>query len=206
MKRTFLVATFLGMTLMGPLRAGQIQDTLAVELAPVSGAISGAAGATVGWGFTATWTPLYDPTYWATITNVSLVSQTNPAGVYDTFTDYVSPQGGPVDYSFAPSGPGATWTQGFDGVSQGVGAYTIRANAVGGALDTGMIQFTYDVYAGDPVLGGVWVGGGYTVQVPYSVLVEGSTLAGDAPEPAAWMLSALGCALLGAVRRRAASR
>jgi hypothetical protein len=199
MKRRILQTTLLSLALAGLVRAGAL-DTLTVTLDTPSGALTGNPGATVGWGFTATWTPGLDPTYWASITSVNLIDQTNAVGVFDGFVDFMSPQGGPFDYAFAPSGPNATWTQAFDAVSQGgVGAYTIRADAVPLALDTGYIQITYDVFDGDPLLGGQQQGGDQTIAVPYSVQVAAVS---EVPEPGAWLLVGPCLALLLVKRRR----
>jgi hypothetical protein len=190
MKKGILQASLLSILVGGVLQAGNI---LTVTLEPLSGTLTGTPGATVGWGFTATWTPSDDPTYWASISTVGPIDQTNLAGVEQRFVDYMSPQGGPLDYALSPSGPNSTWTEAFDEVlQQGVGAYTILPGAILGAMDSGEIQIVYDVYNGDPLLGGVQQGGDKTVTVPYSVTVVDAT---STPEPSSGVLLGVALAL-----------
>jgi hypothetical protein len=127
-------------------------DTISIQLRPLNGSVSGEPGATIGWGFTVNWTSTNND--WISFTGSSLGSvatgggETNPA-LNAHYVDYIGQQGGPVDFGLAPG----TWTEAFDRVSQGVGAYTISNDpsvAFLGAQDTGQITFAFQVYAGDP--------------------------------------------------------
>jgi hypothetical protein len=122
-------------------------DTLSIQLDPLDGAVSGLPGATVGWGFTITWTSTDGD--WISFNEATLGSETNPA-LLTNYSDFIQQQGGSQDYGLPPS----TWSETFDGVTQGVGAYTISNDptvAVPGAEDSGQITFNFDVLSGDPL-------------------------------------------------------
>ena len=91
-----------------------------INLNPSGGAISGMPGDTVGWGFTLT----NDTASWLSVTSSALTFETNP--LLGSFTDFIGLQGGPLP-SFALA-PFTAWTQSFDGISQGIGAYAISGS------------------------------------------------------------------------------
>jgi len=134
-----------------------------LTLIPITGAVQGAPGDTVGWGYT--------------LTNNSgfylLVDQSNFCGVggdpaindcttpynppteygpsYGTYADYIGSEG--LDIA-----PGGSAMQNFDSTAMtGVGAYMIDPGAPGGAIDFGNIFVVYDEYMGDPFNGGTFV-------------------------------------------------
>jgi len=198
----FVAALIAGLATSGRLRADTITglpegdtDTISIALDPLSGAVDGVAGATVGWGFMVNWTSTNGD--WVSFTGSSLGSvaqgETNPGllACVSCYTDFIGTQGGPGD--FALSQGASPWTETLNGVSQqGVGAYQITNDlsiAVPGAQDTGQITFDFQVYNGDPLNGGVQIGNldGYSYygsSTAFSVTVDAPT----APEPGSWLL------------------
>jgi hypothetical protein len=133
-------------------------DTVSIQLNPLNGTLSGAAGATVGWGFTVDWTSTDGD--WIVFTGSSLGSpdevESNP-GLLSSYTDFIGAQGGPFDFGLQPSS--SPWTEAFNnGLSMGVGSYQIASGAVVGAEDTGEITFDFEVFNGDPTTTGTQIG------------------------------------------------
>ena len=162
-------------------------DTISIQLDPLNGAVGGAAGASVGWGFSVNWTSTDND--WISFTGSSLGSvaqdETNPT-LLAGYTDFIGAQGGPVDFGLSPG----LWTEIFDRSSKGVGLYQITTNpgaAVLGAEDTGQITFSFQVYNGDP-LSAVQIGDGaysyYGASTEFSVTVTGPST----PEPTTFVL------------------
>jgi hypothetical protein len=121
---------------------------LLLTLSP-SGDIAGAPGANIGWGFTLTST---DSTY-DVITGSSFclgasngVNNTCISPVTGTYTDFAGPQ----FIVLGPSPESLTASESFDGVSMGVGLFSIYSNATPGAVDSGQIVITYDEFTEDP--------------------------------------------------------
>jgi hypothetical protein len=89
--------------------------------------VDGLAGASVGWGFTVTWTSTSGD--WISFTSTRALSlaqaETNPS-LLASYTDFIGVQGGPVDFGLSPGA--SPWTQTFNGVSQGVGLDQIVSN------------------------------------------------------------------------------
>ncbi len=162
--------------------------TPVLALDPGDGALSGAPGAVVGWGFT-----LSNNSNYLVVTNAAYLSAT-PIG---TFEDYISPQ-------FVVVGPGATliWSQPFDNNAKtGIGRYQIDASAAAGANSTGLVQVTYDLYAVDP--------NDSAFNPDTDLLASGNTLSVDAsvsatevviPEPGSSVLVVAGALAAGAAR------
>jgi hypothetical protein len=175
-------------------------DTISIQLNPLNGAVNGVADASVGWGFTVNWTSTQGD--WVSFTSTSLGSlaqgETNPS-LLSAYTDFIGLQGGPVDFGISPGS--SAWTEAFDGVSQGVGAYQITSDlgvAIPGAEDTGQITFDFQVYNGDP-LNGTQIGNlsGYSYygsSTAFSVTVDAPAPA--APEPSNWLLFSAGLGAL----------
>jgi hypothetical protein len=155
-------------------------DTLSIVLNPPDGGIDGLAGATVGWGFTVTWTATND---FISFTSSDLSDQTN-SSFLSSYTDYIGSNSGPDGIGLGPdpSDPGpVTWTQTFDSTAlTGVGAYAISSDpalALPFSTDTGTIVFNFEIYYGYPV-GGTDLG-------PYSYSGDSTafTVSVDAPPP-----------------------
>jgi hypothetical protein len=202
----FFVVSIAGFMACGNLAASTITltglpngdtDTLSIQLNPLDGAVDGLAGATVGWGFSVDWTSTAGD--WISFTGSSLGSidqvETNP-DLVQAYLDFIGLQGGPFDFGLAPAS--SPWTEDFDGVSQGVGAYQITSDpaiAAAGAEDTGEIVFAFQVYAGDPTDSAQIGDNSYSYYGPsteFSVTVD----APSTPEPGTLELFLAGIGLL----------
>jgi hypothetical protein len=143
----------------------------------------------VGWGFTLT-----NGTDFVVVAAARYITVT-PVG---TFTDFISPQ-------FVVVGPGSEainpWTESFNnGGSLGIGSYAIDPGAALGALSTGQIQITYDLYSvspNDPNFDPTkdTISTGNILDAPASVLVA-------VPEPASLALAGTGLLTAWSSRRR----
>jgi hypothetical protein len=122
--------------LLATVSTGLATADIAFSLDPASGAISGAPGETVGWGFTVS-NSLSD---YAEITSAIFVPDPT-----NQFTDFISPQ-------FVIVGPGSpVVSQAFDlGLQEGVGSYLIPSLTPVGAHLAGSIKLTYDLYTVSP--------------------------------------------------------
>jgi hypothetical protein len=168
-----IVTFFLLFTAWGAAQAGPL-----LNLFPSSGAIQGAPGDNIGWGFTLA----SDPTLWISVITSSLLNETNPA--LGSYTDSIGLQGGPVNAVLAPAS--STWTEAFDFISaQGVGSYAIDPSAVLGLTDSGTLDVQYEAFTADPNICGTCAAGFFDLTVPFSVQVT------QAPEPVtAWLTAA----------------
>jgi hypothetical protein len=201
MRNMLLSGILLTMLQAGTLEAGPINFSIYAPSPPGNlGQNYGVPGQIVDWGFD------FDNTYitdWVSVTSVSL-SHTN-LSVFDSFTDYMGPQGGPniatgdtVPFYVAA---GTDWSENSDFNSQqGVGAYLIAPNALIWSADTGNVTVNYELFSGDPGLGGIDLGS-FFVDAP---LIFGQAYEYEVeviPEPATSVLGFLGLALLAAHRR-----
>jgi hypothetical protein len=119
-------------------------DSITFTVDPVSGDVSGAPGTTVGWGFTIDNTTddslFLDGTFFCEAGEDPVVGPDFTCGPNlgaSTYTDIVASNTGII-------GPGVT-TQVFDGVSNGVGAYSIDPLATVGETDSGTLVVLYDL-------------------------------------------------------------
>jgi hypothetical protein len=164
--------------------------TITVALDPVGGSVTGAPGATVGWGFTLT----NSSTSWISVTSSALTFETNPS--IGAYTDFIGLQGGPMpSFAVAPSG---IWMETFDGLSQGVGSYAISSSAALFAQDSGSILIGYDLFNGDPTVTGMQTGSS-SVSTAIAVNVAPGS---QTPEPATFGVTAAMLLLLVSARRR----
>jgi PEP-CTERM motif len=180
----FAILCIFGLSSMA--RADQV-PTLTLD--PLGGAISGAAGTTVGWGFTLT----NLGTGFAVVTSsdfcVGVITSpcSNSLG---TYTDFAGPQ----FILIGPSPESSSVTQAFDNnLLAGMGSFLINPGATGSVI--GEIVLFYDLYSVDPnspsfnpTLDTVSVGNDLTV--PGSVTVATPTV----PEPGSLLLLASGLA------------
>ena len=102
--------------------AGSLAAAPVFTLTPADGAISGAPGSTVGWGFSLT----SDSSRWLTVVGSLLLTESDPSlGFY---TDYIGGLGGPLNFALPPHDP--QWTLRFyEANAEGVGGYTIERRA-----------------------------------------------------------------------------
>ena len=173
----------------------------AATLTLSGGALGGAAGATVGWGFTITSTPIEDAgnpiTPWLLITFADFVPDagSNPVGVFTPFITQL-PDANVVIGPDAGNGEINPWSQAFDpNALTGIGSYAINSFQMPGDQVTGNIVLYYDEYSVSPDSASFdpqndIIAVGQTMSAPASVTVTVT------PEPAeTWLLAAALCLL-----------
>src|SRR5580658_210997 len=113
-----------------------------IALVPPDGVISGAPGATVGWGLSLT-----NGADWVSIDAVTTENETSPlGGLSGGFTSYMDLLGG---LSNGVTPPGKTWTLAFSPGSPGTGfgQYSIDPSTPSGASDSGDFVIFYDEFS-----------------------------------------------------------
>jgi hypothetical protein len=170
-----------------------------LTLDPTNGAISGAPGATIGWGFTIT-----NATDFLVVSSsdfcVGAITSPCSNGL-GTYADFIGPQFQVV----GPSPESTSLTQALDLLAQtGMGSFTINPGALPGDSVTGEIVVTYDLFSVDPnsptfnpTLDTVSTGDMLTAGA--SVSVPGATAV---PEPSSLILLGSGLLALFGVTRR----
>jgi hypothetical protein len=165
-----------------------------LTLQPAGGALNGSPGQTVGWGFS-----LANPTNYLLVTAANYVTAT-PIG---TFTDFAS------GFNFIVVGPAPenpVVAQPFDLLLQtGIGAYLIDPGTPVGALSTGVVRLTYDLYSvspNDPAFDPAkdLMSSGNFLDANASVQVQAQTA--GTPEPSTCLLLGSGLLAVAAVWRR----
>ena len=147
--------------------------TFTFETLPADGAISGAPGSTIGWGYTIT---NLDPTNWleTTALNADLFQQATPnAFLFDL----------PI------IAPGATVTESYTPGLSGLYELTWDVTAPGGFVNSGSFILSGDWYDGDPLSGGAFLDSAIDQSTPYSATVSPGLV--PVPEPATSLLLAL---------------
>jgi len=181
---------FLWLVVLGMLwTRGAYADPLPLSLVlnPANGAISGAPGDTIGWGFTLT-NP--DNTF-AVITSASFCGSilTSPCSTpLGNFTDFIA------QFNFTVIGPNGTESAVYDPLSfTGIGSYTINSGAAGGDSFFGQLVLTYDLYTdiNDPLS---LIGSDNRLSAAASVSVTGAS---PTSVPAPGTLSLMSSALAG---------
>jgi hypothetical protein len=147
------------------------------------GAISGAPGDTIGWGFTVQ----SDPGMMTSFLSSFTLFETNPS--IGSYTDFIGAQGGPVGFTL-PAGA-ADWIEPFDPIQQtGAGSFTIDPGALIGAQDNGVIHIEYQLFPStSSSLCDTFCSG--SIELPFQV-----TVVAPVPEPATWGMGLMGLALL----------
>ena len=183
--RAFLIATLLLLALGAHANATGISLTLN----PLGGAISGAAGSTVGWGFTLTNLGVDFAVVTGSDFCVGVITSpcSNSLG---TYTDFAGPQ----FLVFGPSPESSSITQAFNnGLMTGIGSFLINSAATGSV--SGEIVLTYDLYNVDPnalnfnpLADAVSLGNSLTSAASVTVATSST------PEPGSLLLVAVGIA------------
>lgn len=136
-KRILSLTIFLGLISLHMAHA-----SVSLQLDPPGGDLSGASGASVGWGFSLSNTENY-----LVVTSASF----EPATPLGTFTDYIS---APENFFVVGPGLGAskTWTQSFDASEHtGIGSFVISASATPSTSASGEIVISYDLFSRSPL-------------------------------------------------------
>lgn len=179
--------------------------TTSLTLNPTTGAISDAAGSTIGWGFTFTNTANF-----AVITDTAFCVGgvitspcTNSIG---TYADIAGNESGLL--IAGPSPESTSLTQSFNlGLQTGVGSFHINTGATGSV--SGDVVVFYDLYSVDPNAAGFnptldLLTAGADVEAVASVTVTGGST--PTPEPGTLLLCGSGLLGLAAGFRRRISR
>jgi len=158
-------------------------DPFTFSTIPPSGSISGAAGSTVGWGYTAT---NNSTDQWLMFTNLG--------------TDAAFSNGTPnIVFDFPVVAPNTTVTMDYDGTidngdgtfGKGLFEFTWNADAPAGSPNSGNFVLTAELYSGDPFDAGEFQGT-IDFSVPYSVTVPTSCECTPVPESSSLPLLACG--------------
>jgi hypothetical protein len=178
----------LGLLAVAVLGVPSLQASPVLTLTPAGGAISGAPGATIGWGFS-----LFNPdNNYAVITSADFCvgAPSSPCTTaLGVFQDFIA------QYNFTYVGPGETLSAVFDPINYtGIGSYTLNANASGSLA--GQIIITYDLYADGP--------GDNLLVTDQRLSANASVTSTAVPEPVSFALLGLGLLSIGWVKRSAA--
>lgn len=114
-------------------------DTVTVTLTPDSGPLTGARGATVGWGFSVTWQSNAGDKL--ACTGSRLLGE--PSALSTGYKDYIGILSGKTNGITAA---GETWARSFVLNRSGVGALPIRSTALPGSGFVGKLLLTFNVY------------------------------------------------------------
>ena len=164
-------------------------DSITFSLLPGDGAVSGAAGSLVGWGYSITNNSAAD-WFLATDLNSDSFSNGAPTPLFD----------------FPEVGPGQIVTEAFDAVNS-IGLFELQwdVTAPAGFVNAGNFILSGQWWNGDPLNGGSVIAVATDVALPYSAYVSGGPNSG-APEPAGTYLLVLGIALTATWRLKRSGR
>jgi hypothetical protein len=194
-----MVVAILGMFALCGVAQADTMPTLALD--PLGGAISGAAGTTVGWGFTLTNSGMN----FAVVTNSDfcVVIMSQCSNTLGTYTAFAGPQFPSIVVGPAPES--TSFTQAFDPtLLTGMGSFLINSGASGSVM--GEIVLTYDLFSVSPNDLNFnpdtdTVSSGNSLMAPASVTVATQTVV---PEPGSLLLLVSGLVALGGYSRRKA--
>jgi hypothetical protein len=184
LKRLFLFGSLIGM-----LFSSTAQAAPTLQLDPPGGAISGAPGSTVGWGFTLSNTENY-----LVVTSAAFDTTTT----LGTFTDFISA----ANFFVIGPAPNAStvWAQPFNATMQlGIGSFTIDPGTPWGSVAGGQIVLTYDLFSRSPMDA---LFNPDTDTLSNGNLLSALTSVSAVPEPETWSVMLAGVAVLGLWVRR----
>ena len=204
MKRIFCI------TLLGFLAAclAADADSVTLTLDPTDGTISGAPGATVGWGYTIDNNTgdylIVDQSFFCESGQDPLYASCAPALGASTYSDFTS-------NNFILIAPDSSASASYDPSTQsGLGSYGIDLNATPGQSDVGSIVVAYELWDADPTMGpadmlcadpssGVC---DFEVTAAATVNVLGGTTATPEPRTVGLLSGGLVLLIIGFARRR----
>lgn len=161
-----------------------------IELTGPGGHLEGLPGQTVGWGFRLQAQPLE----WLSFIGSALVAETAPAT--GSYLDLIGLAGGPAG-GVLPAG-NTVWQMPYDGLSQGLGQYTLAPTAVPGTLNQATLRVLFERYSDNPfTCGSCFIDVG---QADLAVSVR--VLTPPVPEPGTLALWLGGAGVLVWARRR----
>lgn len=147
-------------------------DAYTFNTIPADGNISGAPGATIGWGYS--------------ITNESATDWLLAVNLNANSFSFGTPM---LLFDFPEVAPGATVSEAFDPVGlTGLYEEVLNAGAPNGSVDSGDFVLSAQWFDADPFNGGNPVADAVDTDAPYAVTVTSSPIA--APEPASFGLMA----------------
>jgi hypothetical protein len=161
-------------------------DSFTFSTIPPSGSISGAAGSTVGWGYTVTNNSLVQ---WLVFNNIAT----------DTAFTNGTPNGGVFDFPVVA--PNTTITTNYDGTN-GLYEFTWNPGAPAGFSNSGNFVLSADWWSGDPfddIAPGEFLETIPAFSVPYSVTVPASCNCTPVPEASSLQTLAFGITGIGAL-------
>lgn len=167
-----------------------LQAATSFQLNPLDGAISGAPGSTIGWGFN-----LSNDENFLVVTSVLF----EPDTALGTFADFISAAN---FFVVGPTNSGSTvWAQTFNASMQtGVGSFFINPDATVGSVASGDMTLTYDLFSRSPL--------DANFNPDTDTLSNGNVLSAAAsvtvsiPEPQTYAMLLAGLGLLGFIARR----
>lgn len=182
MRLTTWLAVALLLTSAPAVRAEPV-TTFGFTVLPASGAIAGAPGETIGWGYSLV---NYSLTDWLVVgfpSTDAFVNATPDASVFD----------------FPILAPNTTVTRAYDpAFNQGLFQITWNDDAPLGSVNEGLFTLSADFYDADLFDGGQFL---YSAD-PQTAAYSATLVAKQVPEPATLVLSGVGLALAGIVRQR----